>query len=92
MTFLQILYHVHHHFGSKLRDFNQQWINLQQFANIIQAAGSPIPNCWGFIDGTARAMCRPTANQEMCYSGHKRFHCIKFQVITVIHQYIRRET
>lgn len=41
--------------------------------------GSPVPNCFGFIDGTARAICRPSINQEAYYSGHKKVHCLKYQ-------------
>lgn len=37
-------------------------------------------NCWGFIDGTVREIARPLRNQRVMYSGHKRVHCIKFQV------------
>ena len=40
-------------------------------------------NCWGFIDGTVRAMCRPTYAQQLGYSGHKRKHGIKFQSIAL---------
>lgn len=38
-------------------------------------------NCWGFIDGTARAICRPTLEQQNYYSGHKRFHALKYQSV-----------
>lgn len=38
-------------------------------------------NCWGFIDGTARQICRPSVEQENYYSGHKRFHCLKYQSV-----------
>ncbi|GIY63022.1 DDE Tnp4 domain-containing protein [Caerostris darwini] len=41
-------------------------------------AWSSNKNCWGFIDGTARAICRPSKNQEQYYSGHKRKHCLKY--------------
>ncbi|KAJ8915566.1 hypothetical protein NQ315_012451 [Exocentrus adspersus] len=43
--------------------------------------GVPLQNCWGFIDGTARPICRPSHNQEQYFSGHKRQHCIKYQSI-----------
>jgi hypothetical protein len=36
---------------------------------------------WGFIDGTIRRICRPTYNQEISYSGHKRCHGVKFQSV-----------
>jgi len=34
---------------------------------------------WGFIDGTAREICRPSRGQEAAYSGHKRYHALKYQ-------------
>lgn len=43
--------------------------------------GGAIPNCWDFIDVTARAICKPTVDQENYFSGHKRFHCVKYQSV-----------
>ena len=40
-------------------------------------------NCWGFIDGTARPVCRPGVNQRAIYNGHKRVHSIKFQSVAL---------
>ena len=42
--------------------------------------GAPLDCCWGFIDGTARPIARPKRHQKVMYSGHKRIHCLKFQV------------
>ena len=42
----------------------------------------PMPNVWGFIDGTARAIARPKRGQRLWYSGHKRHHVQKFQGVT----------
>ena len=50
------------------------------FAAAIQAKGAPLDQCIGFIDGTVHPIARPTVNQRIMYSGHKRVHCIKFQV------------
>jgi hypothetical protein len=33
------------------------------------------------VDGTARAICRPSINQEEYFSGHKRHHCVKYQSV-----------
>ncbi|BET00689.1 Hypothetical protein NTJ_13505 [Nesidiocoris tenuis] len=54
---------------------------LQYFAKAIHEKGAPLENCWGFIDGTARQMCRPSVDQENYFSGHKRYHCLKYQGI-----------
>ena len=40
-----------------------------------------LDNCWRFIDGTVRPICRPKENQRMVYDGHKRVHALKFQSI-----------
>ncbi|XP_074034711.1 uncharacterized protein [Leptinotarsa decemlineata] len=70
--------------GDLLLDLNLlQWLDrqkLESYAQAILAKGTAINNCWGFIDGTARAMCRPSINQEEYYSGHK-FHCLKYQSV-----------
>ena len=71
-------------FSYLLEDLNQPWLtpeNLQIFANAVFAKGAALDNCWGFIDGTVRPICRPTRNQRMVYNGHKRVHALKFQSV-----------
>lgn len=53
---------------------------LAEYAAAIQGAGG-LGNCWGFIDGTLREICRPTRFQRAAFSGHKRCHGLKFQAI-----------
>jgi hypothetical protein len=55
---------------------------LPVFAKAIVDAGGILGGCWGFIDGTARRICRPIHGQRLFYSGHKRMHCLKFQGVT----------
>lgn len=61
--------------------FDMQYIipNLQRFSSAIHAAGGAMNNVWAFIDGTARRIARPKKDQRITFSGHKRFHCLKFQ-------------
>ncbi|KAL3192833.1 hypothetical protein MRX96_058691 [Rhipicephalus microplus] len=47
----------------------------------VHAKGAPLTNCGAFIDGTARPICRPTRNQKVYFSGHKRVHALKYQAI-----------
>ena len=56
------------------------WLDPEVMSNTIHAKGAPLSQCWGFIDGSARPIARPVKNQNVMYSGHKRIHCIKFQV------------
>lgn len=76
---LKDLYDRFHHKVTSLEQAN--WLDLQGYSRAIQARGSPVPNCWGFIDGTNMNTCRPIYGQQSVYSGHKRQHCLKFQGI-----------
>lgn len=71
--------------GHLLVDLNNlNWLDRQRmrlYARSINNKGAPLENCWGFIDGTARPICRPAINQEEYFSGHKRHHCVKYQSV-----------
>ena len=54
---------------------------MRGYAHVIHNKGSPLNNCWGFIDGTVRPVCRPGKNQRVLYNGYKRVHAIKFQSV-----------
>lgn len=83
-VFNWMLNHVNEKFGHLLSTLNLCWLRVEDmvnFARAIQAKGSPLPNVWGFIDGTFRPCCRPGRDQRALYSGHYRLHGIKFQAI-----------
>jgi len=82
-VYLRMVGIVHGRYGRVL-DFDAARLagSLESFAQAVHRAGAPLPNVWGFVDGTARAIARPTQNQRLCYSGPKRYHCLKFQAIT----------
>ena len=53
---------VYNNYSNKLTDLNQNWLtpnNLQDYAFAIHNKGAPLQNCWTFVDGTARPICRP---------------------------------
>ena len=77
---VQIICDVHARFKHLLSSFSLSWLDLEAFAAAVHAKGAPLTQCFGFIDGTARPISRPIVNQRIMYSGHKRVHCIKFQV------------
>ena len=37
---------------------------ILQYAEAIEQAGAALNNCWGFVDGTVRPVCRPNENQR----------------------------
>ncbi|KAG5892529.1 hypothetical protein JTB14_011118 [Gonioctena quinquepunctata] len=66
--------------GHLLEDIgNLNRAKLELYAQAVVEKGGAVQNCWAFIDGTARPICTPTDDQEGYYSGHKRFHCVKYQ-------------
>ena len=48
---------------------------------MIHNKNAPLQNCWGFVDGTVRPVCRPGENQRVLYNGHKRIHALTFQSV-----------
>lgn len=56
-----------------------KYMHRHALLQAVEDKGSPLPNCWAFIDRTARPICRPKRNQKLCFSGHKRMHMVKYQ-------------
>ena len=54
----------------------------------MYAKGAALDNCWGFVDGTVRPVCRPTNNQRALFNGRKRIHAIKFQSVVAPNGFI----
>ncbi|PFX33086.1 hypothetical protein AWC38_SpisGene2011 [Stylophora pistillata] len=72
---------IYDRFGHLLDSLDLSWLDPAFFAEVIHNKGAPLEHCWGFIDGTPRPMARPSRNQHIMFSGHKRVHCIKFQSV-----------
>ena len=75
---------VYDRWGHLLKTMNQQWlapVNLQLFTDTVYASGSQLHNCWGFINGTVRPICRPRRDQRILCDGHKKVQVIKFQSV-----------
>ncbi|KAL3255459.1 hypothetical protein MRX96_017367 [Rhipicephalus microplus] len=77
----KVMSHIEYYFVHLLADFTVHgWMNLQNLQLFSQKCAL-LKNCWGFIDGTARRICRPSKLQQEHYSRHKRFHCQKYQAV-----------
>ena len=73
--------HVH-----RVTRWNPQLLDpasLQRYCDAIFRKGAPLDNCFGFIDGTVRPVCRPGEQQRVLYNGHKRVHALKFQSVVL---------
>lgn len=71
---------IYDRFHHLLDSLDLVWLDPEAFAEAVNEKGAPLTGCWGFIDGTPRPIARPVGNQRIMFSGHKRTHCLKFQV------------
>ena len=77
---------IYENHGHRVTEWNHDLLspeNLQLYAEAIARKGAPLQNCFGFVDGTVNAICRPGQMQRILYNGHKRVHGIKFQSVTL---------
>ena len=80
---IDYIYQEHSH---RILQWNDTILNphsLEIYSNAITAKGSPLDNCFGFIDGTVRPISKPGQNQRVVYNGHKRVHGVKFQSVAL---------
>ena len=74
----------HHHV--KITEWNDQLLSrdkLQVHTDAVAEKGAALSNCFGFVDGTVRPICRPGKDQKIVYNGHKRVHALKFQSVSL---------
>ena len=76
--------HLDDGFGHLLTSMDQAWLsrdNLENMAAAVAGKDAGFDNCWGFVDGTGRQICRPGEDQGAYYNGHKRKHILKYQAV-----------
>ena len=79
-----VLRYICTEFEHLLYSFRQEWLaadKLTEYAVAVYGKCHALDNCWGFIDGTVRPICRPGENQRVVYNGHKRVHALKYQSV-----------
>ena len=80
---LDFTYKTHHH---RITSWNNSILYpaaLQRYADAIFDQGAALSNCFRFVDGTVRPICRPDEKQRIVFNGHKRIHAIKFQSVAL---------
>ena len=80
---MDFIYDNHCHLVKEWNRDELSSVALQQYAETISRKGSPLNNCFGFIDGTVRPISRPGSGQRIAYNGQKRVHGLKFQSIAL---------
>eukprot|EP00963_Diacronema_lutheri_P010751 scaffold1148_cov335-Pavlova_lutheri.AAC.1 len=77
-----VLHHVYQHARVAMR--LELWEDeLPSFVEALHACGCPLPQCFGFIDGTMFDIRRPIVGQEAMYNGWKRRHKVKYQCVVL---------
>lgn len=82
-TVVDFIYNLH---GHRITEYNHNLLDsasLQVYADAVFAKGAALDNCFGFVDGTVRPICRPGEMQRAVYNGHKRVHGLKFQSVAL---------
>ncbi|CAH3029463.1 unnamed protein product [Porites evermanni] len=82
-TVVDFVYNLH---GHRITEYNHNLLDsasLQVYADAVFAKGAALDNCFGFVDGTVRPICRPGEMQRAVYNGHKRVHGLKFQSVAL---------
>lgn len=75
------LNHVLNQKGYLLSDLKVWKDQIETFSSAIFRKCHTYATCIGFVDGTVRPICRPTEGQKYVYSGHKRCHGLKYQMV-----------
>ena len=81
---MNFIYKNHKHHLENLGQDLLSPLYLQLYVDSIHAKGGPLNNCWGFIDGTVRPICRPQGMQRVIHNGHKRVYAMKFQSVVTL--------
>ena len=81
---MDFIYDNHCHLVTEWNRDVLRSVALQQYSETISRKGSPLNNCFGFIDGTVRPISRPGNGQRIVHNGHKRVHGLKFQSIALL--------
>jgi len=72
--------------AATIRRLNHSWMiergNLETWSASLEAKGCPLPNTFGFADGTHVPVCRPKRGQRSWYCGHHKTHCFKALCVT----------
>ncbi len=78
--------HLYHLTPAKLRELSLAGDGTNTYKGPKGTDGRPIDSLaqdiWGWIDGTLRPIARPSRDQREYYTGHKKLHAIKYQVVS----------
>ena len=77
------IYETHGHLIMQWKRNLLNPVVLQTYANYISGKGSPLTNCFGFIERTVQPIVQPGHAQRTVYNGQKPVNSLKFQAIAL---------
>ena len=83
MTATTVMNYICDNHHQRLSDGNHTPAKLEEYAQAISDRGAALKNCFGFINGMVRPICRPDQNQREIYNGQKEVHGLKFQSVSL---------
>ena len=86
MIYNTVIDHIFEVQGHLISPWNHAFLsteNLQLYAESVDRKGAAFENCFRFVDGTVRPICRPNKNQRIVYNGLKKVHSLKFQSVAL---------
>ena len=72
IIFNEVISFVYEHHNYRIRQWNNLLLNpiqLERYAAAITIKGEALTNCFGFVDGTVKAICWPSKHQRLVYNG-----------------------
>lgn len=57
---------------------------MAAYTQAIHTSGVPLETVWSFIDCTIIHICHLTWFQCQAFKGHKKFHALKYQALTLL--------
>ena len=75
----QVVDFIFEHHSHRITNWNHAVLNahsLEIYADAVSNRGAALDNCFRFVDGTVRPICRPDLNQRLVCDGHKRVHAL----------------
>lgn len=78
--------HIYAIHGRRLTQWNLDILSpdhLEMYTAAIMSRGSPVDNCFGFVDGSIWPITRPGENEQIVHNGDRSVHAIKFQSIVL---------
>lgn len=79
----EVMDNIFNNHSHRISQWNRDVLSSPLLQEYADAKGSPVENCFGFIDGAVRRITRPNQQQRIVYNGHKRVRSLKFQSVAL---------